>query len=330
MGTSPDAIIFNNKAQQQEGGVSHIRRINEFASTNNPISGVSHSFYTEEHIGTLALNEEQWRGVDHRTPNETTMAPLDPATLPHAPQHPAVVEAEPVDEMDLDSAAYEAYWERMESRLVEIELRTESIFATPLTMMRTETERMNSETERVNWEFRMELQRAEREAHWDQQQEDFKETMRRSKHQEQRMKLVYAETKARLERLNAIVDQMNDTTDQINRILESCVETLDNCKDTLDDCLDRMTKLTTALDSRSYIAHKIARTQNVVKATSVIAPPRSITFDALPCTRKGTAIPSIRFTPEGTTIPHTVSIIQALASLKLQQQRSKRLSLTGP
>jgi hypothetical protein len=35
--------------------------------------------------------------------------------------------------MDLDSAAYEAYLERMESRLVEIELRMESIFATPLT-----------------------------------------------------------------------------------------------------------------------------------------------------------------------------------------------------
>jgi hypothetical protein len=139
------------------------------------------------------------------------MAPLDPTTLPHAPQHPAVVEAKPGDEMDLDSAAYEACWERMESRLVEIELRTESIFATPLTMMRTE--RMNSETERVNWEFRMELQRAEREAHWDQQQEDFKET---------RMTLVYTETRARLERLNAIIDQMNDTTDQINRILESC------------------------------------------------------------------------------------------------------------
>jgi CRISPR/Cas system CSM-associated protein Csm2 small subunit len=113
--------------------------------------------------------------------------------------------------MNLDSTAYKAYKKRMESRLVEIELRMESIFATPLTMM--PTERMNSETERVNWEFRMELQRAEREAHWDQQQEDFKEM---------RMTLVYTETRARLERLNAIIDQMNDTTDQINRILESC------------------------------------------------------------------------------------------------------------
>jgi hypothetical protein len=57
LGASPDAIIFNNEAQQQEGGVSHIEHINKFASTNNHISGVSHSFCAEEHLGTLALSD---------------------------------------------------------------------------------------------------------------------------------------------------------------------------------------------------------------------------------------------------------------------------------
>jgi hypothetical protein len=58
---------------------------------------------------SLTAPSKQWRGVGHRTPNETTVAPLDPTTLPHASQHLAVVGTESDDEMNLDSTAYKAY-----------------------------------------------------------------------------------------------------------------------------------------------------------------------------------------------------------------------------
>jgi hypothetical protein len=64
LGASPDAIIFNNEAQQQEGG-----HINKFASTNSHISGVSHSFCAEEHIGTLALSRYVGTSQDAITNN---------------------------------------------------------------------------------------------------------------------------------------------------------------------------------------------------------------------------------------------------------------------
>ena len=156
LGASPDVITLNNEAQlqqQQQGGVSQIRQINEFTSMNNHIFGVSHSFCAEEHIGTLAWSgsvgtlqdsitnntHERWRGVDQRVQNETITAPHYTTTPPHAPQYHTIVGAESDDEMDFDCAEYEAYWERMESRLVKIELLLESLDS----MMRRSDQRMN-------------------------------------------------------------------------------------------------------------------------------------------------------------------------------------------
>jgi len=172
LGASPDVITLNNEAQlqqQQQGGVSQIRQINEFTSMNNHIFGVSHSFCAEEHIGTLAWSgsvgtlqdsitnntHERWRGVDQRVQNETITAPHYTTTPPHAPQYHTIVGAESDDEMDFDCAEYEAYWERMESRLVEIELLLESLDS----MMRRSNQRMNDailDAKRINNTFHKE------------------------------------------------------------------------------------------------------------------------------------------------------------------------------
>jgi hypothetical protein len=93
--------------------------------------------------------------VDQRVQNETITAPHYTTTPPHAPQYHAIVGAESDDEMDFDCAEYEAYWERMESRLVEIELLLESLDS----MMRRSDQRMNDailDAKRINNTFHKE------------------------------------------------------------------------------------------------------------------------------------------------------------------------------